>query len=86
LNGVIHIYAYNNTKSVSAAKTSVILGTPLYQNAFHFLFVLLSRIKPFGTSSVHSSNALKPVKTVLDVSMTATYGDLGKKPSLSLHS
>jgi hypothetical protein len=72
LNSVIQVYAYNNMKSVSANKTSVILGTPVYQNAFHFLFIIPSSIKPFGTSSIHVSNAVSPVKTVFNVSMTRT--------------
>jgi hypothetical protein len=68
-------------KSVSATKTSVTLGTPVYRNAFHFLFIILSWIKPFGTSSIHVSIAVKPVNTVLAASMTANYADLGMEPS-----
>jgi hypothetical protein len=86
LNSVIHVYTYNNKKSVSTTKTSVILDTPVYQNAFRFLFIILSWIRPFGTSSIHVSNAVRPAKTVLDVSMTATYADLGMEPPWCLDS
>jgi hypothetical protein len=67
LNTIIQVYAHNNTKSVSAVKTSVVLGTPVYQNAFRFLFIRLSWIKPFGTSSVYASNTVRAVVTVLHV-------------------
>jgi hypothetical protein len=61
LNTVIQVYAYNNTKSVSANKSSVILGTCISECIS--LFVLLSWIKPFGTSSVHASDPVRAAKT-----------------------